>query len=295
MRLASFNVKNLFLPGDAGIALTKFGARPKRRAELRALARALIKVDADLVVLQEVGSHDALSAVNDLLTHPYPHLTVLPGNSMRGIHLAIASRVPINVTSHAERFLPARDGTPVFDYQDAAAAGRNEAREMRLQRDLLRCDVTLAGVELSVFNVHLKSPNQPRWALLSAADLRAAECRLIAGVLRDCQDRQPERPIILLGDFNDLWPSDPLAELHPAGLTRIDYTGPDKAGTFWPAGLTIDHIFANPAAARLLVPDTARIHDLASLRRGSDHCAVSVDLQLSADQSSAESTPSLSS
>jgi endonuclease/exonuclease/phosphatase family metal-dependent hydrolase len=237
-----------------------------------------MKVDADLVAFQEVGSHAALGAVNDLLTHPYPHLAVVPGNSTRGIQLAFASRMPVEVSSHADRILPGRDGKPVSDYPNAAAAGRREAVELRLQRDLLRGDVNCNGVDLSVFNVHLKSPNQPRWCRLTAAELRAAECRLIASIVRDFQTQQPQRPVLLLGDFNDQWPSQALAELNPAGLERIEYQDPDKVGTFWPAGLTIDHVLVNPAAARILVPDSAVIHDTASLRRGSDHCAVSVDL-----------------
>lgn len=295
MRLASFNVKNLFLAGDAGIALTKFGARAKRRPELRALATALINLDADLIALQEVGSHAALTALNDLLTHPYPHLAVVPGNSTRGIQLAFASRVPIQVFSHADRVLFDRAGKPVTDFPNAAAAQRQEPVELRLQRDLLRCDISWDGIDLSVFNVHLKSPNQPRWCLLSAADLRAAECRLIARIIQDFQIQQPHRPVLLLGDFNDLWPSDALAELQPAGLEHIDYHSPSKAGTFWPAGLTIDHVLANPAAARMLIPESALIHDLGKLRRGSDHCPVSVDLSPVSDQLSADKTPSASS
>jgi endonuclease/exonuclease/phosphatase family metal-dependent hydrolase len=295
MRLASFNVKNLFLAGDAGIALTRFGARAKRRAELRALARALTRVDADLVALQEVGSLAALCAVNELLTDPYPYLRVVPGNSSRGIALAFASRKPIEVVSHAERVLTDEDRRPLCDYPNAAAAQREEPEALRLQRDLLRCDISCDGIDLSVFNVHLKSPNQPRWCLLSAEQLRAAECRLIAEIVTDFQQLHAQRPVALLGDFNDLWPSAALAALDSAGLIHIDYHGANKAGTFWPAGLTIDHLLANAAMARMVVPDSAVIHDLASLRRGSDHCPVSVDLELSIAQASADRTPSRSS
>lgn len=281
MRLGSYNVKNLFLADDPGIALTEFGARPKRRAELRALARALNHVDADVVALQELGSRAALSALNNLLTQPYPFLSVVPGNSSRGIQLGFASRLPMTVHSHADQVLTSPGGDPLMDYPNAVAARQKQPSVLRLQRDLLQADIELDGVALSVFTVHLKSPNQPRWCRLSAAELRTAECRLIARLLTEFQQQQPDRAVVLLGDFNDTWPSPALAALEAAGFEFLSFSGSADTGTFWPAGLIIDHILVNAVARGHLIPDSARVHDKASFRRGSDHCIVSVDFDWS--------------
>ena len=281
MRLCSFNVKNLFVAGDAGIAQSHYGARPKRQAEIRALARALSRVDADLVAFQEVGSLAALGSVNDLLSHPYPYLGVVPGNSRRGIHLGFASRLPMTLTSHADRCLFDTDQQVIEDYPDAASVTTGLTCPLGLQRDLLRCDVQVDGERLSVFTVHLKSPNQPRWSRLRADELRQAESRLIARIVTESQQQDEQTAIVMLGDFNDLWPSAALLPLDQAGLVRVGFSpAADQLRSFWPRAITIDHILVNAAAAQWLVPDSAMIHDAKSFRRGSDHCPVSVDLQV---------------
>lgn len=283
MKLCSFNVQNLFAPGDAGIARSQYGARPKRRAEIRALARALNGVDADLVAFQEVGSVAALQSVNELCSEPYPHLSIVPGNSQRGIHLGFASRLPMSLTSHVDRTLFDADQQVLEDHPDSASAAAGVVSPLGLQRDLLRCDLEIAGRRLSVFNMHLKSPNQPRWSRLRADQLREAESRLIARIVLESEQCDPDVPIVLLGDFNDLWPSAALLPLEQAGLICVEYacaTGNPRS--FWPKAITIDHILVNAVAAAWLVPDSAMIHDVKSFRRGSDHCPVSVDIEVPA-------------
>jgi endonuclease/exonuclease/phosphatase family metal-dependent hydrolase len=280
VRLCSFNVKNLFLDGDAGIARSQYGARPKRRAEIRALARALNSVQPDLVAFQEVGSLAALNSVNELVSDPYPHLAVVPGNSQRGIHLGFASRQPMILTSHADRRLLGSDEQILEDHPDAASAASGAVCSLGLQRDLLRCDLAVAGCRLSVFNTHLKSPNQPRWSRLRADQLRQAESRLIARIVQELEQHDSDLPIVVLGDFNDLWPSDALLPLQDGGLMKVDFAPAAAAlRSFWPKSITIDHILVNASAGAWLVPDSAMIHDVKSFRRGSDHCPVSVDLE----------------
>jgi endonuclease/exonuclease/phosphatase family metal-dependent hydrolase len=290
VRLCTFNVRNLFLAGDPGTLSGAYGARPKRRAEIRALARALNRVDADLVGFQEVGSLAALGAVNELLTTPYPFLYLLPGNSRRGIHLAFASRRPLTVTSHAERTLRDDGGGVLEDYPDAESARSGSLAPLTLQRDLLRCDFG-DGLKLCVFNVHLKSPNQPRWCRLSAEALRTAECRLIAEIVAE-NDRAGQG-IVVLGDCNDVWPSSALSALQEVGLKRVATEGETlsaddvpstadqtSATSYWPRAINIDHIMLNTVAADWLDAGSAIVHDAKSFRRGSDHCPVSVDLLL---------------
>lgn len=281
MRLCSYNVKNLFVAGDAGIAQSHYGARPKRQAEIRALARALNRVEADLVAFQEVGSLAALNSVNQLVSDHYPYLSVVPGNSRRGIHLGFASRQPMQLTSHADRSLLDVDQQLIEDYPDAASAKTGVTCSLGLQRDLLRCDLQIDGCQLSVFNLHLKSPNQPAWSRLRADELRQAESRLIARIVTESQQHAAQTAVVMLGDFNDLWPSAALLPLDEAGLIQVGFaTAADNLRSFWPRAITIDHILVNAVAAQWLVPDSAMIHDAKSFRRGSDHCPVSVDLQV---------------
>ena len=221
------------------------------------------------------------------MSSPYPYLYLLPGNSRRGIHLAFASRCPLTVTSHAERPLRDECGRVLEDYPDAASAQSGLLEPLALQRDLLRCDFG-GGLKLSVFNVHLKSPNQPRWCRLGAEELRRAECRLVAEIV--AENEEAGQGIVLLGDCNDVWPSSSLSALQDVGLERVTAAGapgePPVAASYWPRAITIDHIMLNAVAAGWLDSGGAIVHDAKSFRRGSDHCPVSVDLLLPSDSMS---------
>jgi len=284
-RVATFNMKNLFLPGGSVGQPAIQGALPKRRAELRALARALQLADADVVALQEVGSITALEAVNQLLAEPYPHLLMLPGNSARGIHLAYASRVPANVVSHRELRLLDDAGRELEDHTSVDDAAAGQMSPLKLQRDLVRLDCELqdrpAATQLTLFNVHLKSPNQPAWARLSAQDLRCAECRLIARVVSDFAVRYPRAAIVILGDFNAEWQAAALEPLRQAGFSCADGAlSASLPASFWSLGLTIDHILVNAIAAERIVTGSLNVINDKRCRRGSDHAPVLVDLAL---------------
>ncbi|MFV2089978.1 MAG: hypothetical protein ACC642_04935 [Pseudomonadales bacterium] len=97
MRLATYNVKNLFRDGAA--------ERAKPDREFSSLVGSVNKLGADVLLLQEVGSRAALNELNARLKSPYGHADVLLGNSDRDIHLAILSRHPFCLTSHRERTL----------------------------------------------------------------------------------------------------------------------------------------------------------------------------------------------
>lgn len=196
LRVATFNVRNLFLPGSLDFKQGQ-GATVKRRAELRGLARGLELAAADVVALQEVGSLAALAAVNQLLSQPYPYLYLTPGNSVRGIHLAFASRFPGSLTSHQHLELLDERGEVLEDYATAADAAIEKAQVLRLQRDLLRLDLSIDDRPISLFNLHLKSPNQPRWCRLTAQELRSAECRLVASVTAQFETEQPGAALVL--------------------------------------------------------------------------------------------------
>jgi endonuclease/exonuclease/phosphatase family metal-dependent hydrolase len=280
IRVATFNVCNLFLPGSLDLGQGQ-GATVKRRAELRALARGLELADADVVALQEVGSLAALAAVNQLLSQPYPYLYLIPGNSVRGIHLAFASRFPGSLSSHRHLDLRDERGEVLEDYATAADAAMDTAKVLRLQRDLLRLDLCINDRPISLFNLHLKSPNQPRWCRLTAQELRLAECRLVAGVTEQFETEQPGSALLVLGDFNDPWPAAALQPLAALGLRRPQrHTAASSAESYWPRAITIDHILLNAAALELSLDSGWQVIDDKRARRGSDHCPVVLELQI---------------
>jgi endonuclease/exonuclease/phosphatase family metal-dependent hydrolase len=281
LRIASYNMQNLFVEADVRARLDTV-AKPVKA--ITALTGTLGSLAADAVLVQEVGSIEALEAVNAGLETPYPFCAVAEGNSERGIHLGVLSREPFELTSHRQLELTDQDGTPLLEYASEAAASTGTAMPIRIQRDLLQVELDLADQGmLTLFNVHLKSKTNRPWRRLPADDVRAAEVRQIANRIDEYLSTHPRRPLLLGGDFNDLRSSTALAPLF--ALPLVDPMGEQLAGsgrnpsTYWPKRrMRLDFLLLSPAAAGRLVPDSARIHASQRAKRGSDHYPVSVDL-----------------
>ncbi len=280
MRVASYNVRNLLEADQATLA----GVAVKSPEEIRALAGTVDRLGAHVLLLQEVGSLGVLSELNGQLASPYPYLEVLPGNSPRGIHLAILSREPFELTSHRARVLTDEAGDPLLEHETEADATAGLLRPVRLQRDLMLAEVSLedAGV-LALFNVHLKSRTNRSWRRLPAETIRAAEVRCVAEVVAGYLGAHPGRPVLLAGDFNDTRRSPVLAPLFELPLADPMGEQLARAGrnpsTYWPKRrMRLDFLLLSERAAGLMVAGSARIHAGQRARRASDHYPVSVDL-----------------
>ncbi len=261
IRIATYNVKNLFLHGEG----EHHPDKPKQ--ELRPLLRMVAHVNADVLALQEVGSPATLDAFNAGLAEPYAHLGCLPGNSDRSIHLAVLSRFPVQLTSHAAEPLPLPG--------------------VKLQRDLLRATCRMpGGPELALFVLHLKSQtsHSAQITQYNAEEIRRAEVGGVVNIVKRFKAASPETMIVLLGDFNDRPHSDvfaPFAELaltDPQGeLLRRRGQNPS---TYWPKrGARFDRILLCPNARNLLDPFSPTIHSGKMGRTASDHYPVSLVLR----------------
>lgn len=280
VRIASYNVRDLFDEAAAALA----GGAVKTSRELKALAGTIGAVAADVILLQEVGSKALLDDLNTALVSPYPFADLLKGNSSRGIHLAILSRRPFELTSHRSLELRTDTGTPLMEYDTEADALAGNATPARMQRDLMLAEVQLPdeGV-LPLFNVHLKSRTNRSWRLLAADVIRAAEVRQVIDRVGAYMDAHPDRPVVLGGDFNDRRSSVVLEPL--SGLSLSDPMGEALAAsgrnpsTYWPKRrMRLDFLLLSPAARSRLVPDSPIIHSSERARRASDHYPVSLDL-----------------
>ena len=280
MRIASYNVRNLFNAREAG----ERGIPPRSEADAGALAGTIAAVNADVLLLQEVGSVTALEEINDLLGAPYPFLDVPESNSNRGIHLAILSREPFELKSFGERTLTDTNGVVLEEYETEDDASADSAMPLKVQRDLMLAEVAVDGLgTLAIFNVHLKSKTNRAWRRLAADVIRAAECRLLADVITRYLADHPARPVMLVGDFNDTRGSDALAPVFELPIT--DPLGDSLEGTnqnpstYWPKRrMRLDFVLTSETARRLLVPGSEQIHRSQRARRASDHYPVSVEL-----------------
>lgn len=291
MRICTYNVRNLFLDdaANANAEVEPVARDPyytKSPAEFRSLVKTIGRVNADVLCLQEVSSLASLEKLNAELERPLPHVGFLPGNSNRGIQLAILSRYPLRLRSHAQLELTDAAGGPLAEYDSEADAAAERTVPLRFQRDLLLGEIDAGPLgQLAIFNTHLKSKTNRPWRLLAADTIRIAECQAISAIVENYLERHPNRATLLLGDFNDTRNSESLAHLFAMPFTdplddQLRRTGRNPS-TYWPKRrMRIDHILVSPAAQAFVRKDSARIHSSRQAQKASDHYPVSLDLDL---------------
>ncbi|MEM9883832.1 MAG: endonuclease/exonuclease/phosphatase family protein [Planctomycetota bacterium] len=279
--IGAYNLENFFdvfdnpFTGDEGS-----GVKP--RNEIEQIALAIRKLDADVVLLQELENEVALEAmISEFLPNEgYRYVAVQRTNSGRGINLGVISRLPIlELRSH--RF-------QTLTHPDAPG------REWRFARDVMRVTVDLGGDRpLELFNVHLKSnrdgPDDPNSRLY-----RTAEAIRLKQLIRDEVAADPGFLGIAAGDFNSNYETRPeqprpwpamqyllqperdgtqlLTDVH-ADLSDRDRVTIPGSGRFPPA--TFDYVLVTPAVAQAYVNRSAVVIQDRRLTGGSDHYPLS--------------------
>ncbi|MSU23398.1 MAG: endonuclease/exonuclease/phosphatase family protein [Opitutus sp.] len=273
LTIATYNIENYC----AANRLTAAGYRkdyPKPEAEKRALRAVIRAVNADVLVLQEMGDQPYLDELRrDLKSEglDYPH-AALATAADPDRHVALLSRRPLkNVVTHADLEFP--------------YFGAKE----KVKRGLLEATVVTAVGEVTVFALHLKSrfterPDDPQCALRRAGEATA---------IRDAVLKKFPAPtsgnFLLLGDCNDSKSSKPLQFLQKRGKTAVADLLPaaDSRGDTWTHNYRrednytrVDHVLVAPGLRPAVQGGAARIYDGSGVRDASDHRPVVVELQL---------------
>lgn len=189
VRVATWNVHDLFdaedrlfPPGDADLVLAPGEVEEK----LSRVAAVLSRLDADLVVLQEVENRPLLGRLAALAGYPFARL--VEGNDPRGIDVAVLSRLPLRAyASHREELDP--DGRLLWPRDCVEVHAEAGARRL----------VAVA----SHFSSKLSDGGRRRtW--------QAARMREIADGLAE---EDPSAVVLAGGDLNDAPESEALAPL----------------------------------------------------------------------------------
>jgi endonuclease/exonuclease/phosphatase family metal-dependent hydrolase len=260
LRVVSWNVHDLFdeRPGPGGTAAVPAALV---EARLEAVAAVLRRLDADLVLLQEVEDLPLLRRLAVRTGHGEAWL--LPGNDPRGIEVALLSR-------HA-----------VTGYRGQAGEQSADGR-LLWPRDAVVARVALGTARVTLIGTHLSSHlSDP-----------AGERRLLqAARLRELADEEaaadPGALLLVGGDLNDAAGAAALQPLFGDGRwldgAGVDPGGSDPANSpawTWSDGKRhepLDHLALRAAQRRALVAGwVAGGPDVAA---ASDHRPVVLDLQ----------------
>jgi endonuclease/exonuclease/phosphatase family metal-dependent hydrolase len=273
--VASYNVQNYTLADRRAAD----GFRPEypkpeeEKAALRAVIRAL---NADVLVLQEIGGPAFLAELRrDLASEglSYPHgEAMLAADEARG--LGVLSRAPLGaMTAH----------------KDLRARRRGAEEPEAVRRGLLQIEVPRADGALTLFVLHLKSrlavdKDDPRAEEQRVAEAQAVRDRVLALFPEPSAAR-----FLVLGDFNDLPGSRALQAMEARGKTKIAtwLDAADSRGHGWThaypkAGLysRFDHALVSERLAGQVT--RAWIADHPETAKASDHRPLVVELGSSA-------------
>ncbi|HET9554300.1 MAG TPA: endonuclease/exonuclease/phosphatase family protein [Anaeromyxobacteraceae bacterium] len=267
LRVVTWNVHDLFdeldrtlPPGDLDTVLTP----AEVEAKLEAVAAVLRRLDADVVLLQEVEDAPLLGRL--AARAGYPEARLVDGNDPRGIDVALLSRLPVLAyLSHAaER---GADGRPLWP-RDAVEA----------EVEVAAGEGGLAGAgRLVLAGTHLSS---------RLSDPDGARRRVQAAALRALADaaaaRLPGALVLAGGDLNDPAGAPALAPLLGEGAWVDPLAGlPAWEGWTWSGGGlrdALDHLALPAGRADRVV--AAFVDAGADAAGASDHRPVALDLRL---------------
>lgn len=192
IRIATYNVEGIGRPGSR---------------EWTALVAVLRRIDADLVLLQEITEDDGprrFRRLAEAASYPYRALSRVHGTLSGGLRVGCLSRRPI-----------------LAQRSWSAAALSGDPRANDIGRDLLACRIAAPWGELLAVTLHFKAgPGAAN------AFRRAVEAARLGRLLdRSAGDRAPI-PVVVAGDFN----ADPRFERREHG--RFDGPPPDLPPTF---------------------------------------------------------------
>jgi endonuclease/exonuclease/phosphatase family metal-dependent hydrolase len=205
--LCEYNVENLFISMEyyAGqdlshlseaewreVALPQLRRRQKPLSKLWGLSEAILDIDADVLMLVEVGGQASLENFNRHFLGDRYEVHFVEGNSRRAIDLAFLVKKGLSWKAEAisNRELPIE----VHGMQ-----GKFEARFSRDVAELHLSDAT--GLRLVLLLTHLKSKLSTERDI-GGKDTRTAEAIALAAHYERLHAAHPELPIVLGGDLN---------------------------------------------------------------------------------------------
>lgn len=200
IRIAAYNVLNLFDPVDDPTLSGKYDDLPMATSRDRclAIAKVIKAIDADVLALEEVESKEAIEWFRDefLQGLGYDHVASLDVGYYRGVEQSVLSRFPISgVTAWPDESLADMEAKKTGDGWET----KGDAPKS-FQRSPLMVDIEVPessdhpAYSFTLAVVHHKSGNFKKQ--------RESEALQLVELLQSRLEEEPELNLIVLGDFN---------------------------------------------------------------------------------------------
>ena len=263
LRIATFNVHLFFDtvcdsdacgPGDFEVAEPQ-GAFVGRADQL---ASAILGLDADIVLLQEVENQACLDALLDRVAVRLPEGVIGESGWPASVDVAVLGPgPPTAVVRHADVPIGGDDEHPIY-----------------FAREFLEVHYDVGGQAVIVFAAHFKSKagDDP--------ERRLAEARAAREIVLAVAAENPDAIIVMGGDLNDVPGSPPLEALEAdGGLDRLDARiSPNDAWTvtYQDQHIGLDHLYVPPGGDTLYIDGTVGVvrGPYGGGYGGSDHAAM---------------------
>lgn len=263
LRIATWNVHNYFdttcdsPSGCGGTNYEPYVTDISYRTKMLSVADGIKRIDADVLLLQEIEKESCLVDVQNWLgVKNYPGYAFGELGTTAGLDVAILTRGTI---------------TNVLKYRDQYWIPQADGSQKRLARELLGAEITLPnGISLTAFTTHFVSK-----ATDSEGSRRLGEARLTRDILDTYISEHPGRLVVFGGDLNDFPDSEQIQTLSEDEHLRSVAEKIEGPVTTWGDSATFDYLFyTSPDAENLrsseVICETYREQGLSS----SDHCAV---------------------
>lgn len=270
VRVAVYNVENLFDDQDDPALSGRFEDKDmtKPLEQRQGVAAAIKAIDADVLALTEIESKEALLWFRDefLEDMGYEYVASIDAGDERGIEQSVLSRFPIVETKNWPR-LPL-GGTHPEKWGNQA--NHEAGKPITFHRSPLMVTVSVpvekSGGYVSPDGTKIEATKPYEVTLLVVHQKsggpggywREKEAAKTVELVREMESSDPNRNVIILGDFNARPEDRPMRLFTDAGL--IDLFAHRKRGdssyVTHESGRTIDFILLNAAAAKELIPET---------------------------------------